>query len=81
MRFRTMMSCVILLYAVICIPVYISSLMHVFNAAILFNLVCMLLLAGLVTYDFFQDHSPITAIIEMTRDPDPDSSGLGDDEE
>tara|TARA_R110002020_G_C15882345_1_gene739237 strand:- start:85 stop:252 length:168 start_codon:yes stop_codon:yes gene_type:complete len=55
--------------------------MHVFNAAILFNLVCMLLLAGLVTYDFFQDHSPITAIIEMTRDPDPDSSGLGDDEE
>tara|TARA_R110000824_G_scaffold384576_2_gene578634 strand:+ start:532 stop:765 length:234 start_codon:yes stop_codon:yes gene_type:complete len=76
-----MLGCLVLLYAVICIPVYINSLMHVFNAAILFNLVCMLLLAVLITYDFFQDHNPITAIIEITRDPDPDSDGLGGDEE
>lgn len=81
MKFRTMLSCVILLYAVICIPIYINSLMHIFNAAILFNLVCMLLLAGLIIHDFFQDHNPITAIIELTRDSDPESSGLGDDEE
>ena len=79
MKFRTMLSCVILLYAVICIPVYVVSLMNVFNAAIAFNLVCMVLLAGLITYDLFQDHDPITAIIEITRDPDPEHDGLGEE--
>ena len=79
MKFRTMLSCVILLYAVICIPIYINSLMHIFNAAILFNLVCMLLLAGLIIYDLFQDHEPIKVFIEMVRDPDPDIDGLGEE--
>ena len=79
MSFRTMLSCVILLYAVICIPVYVSSLMHAFNAAIMFNLVCMILLGGLVIYDLLQDHNPLRVIIDMTRDPDPEYDGLGEE--
>ena len=79
MSFRTMLSCVILLYAVVCIPVYVVSLMNVFNAAIAFNLVCMVLLAGLIIYDSFQDHDPITVVMERLRDPDPEYDGLGEE--
>jgi len=79
MRFRTMIGCLLLLYAVICIPVYIMSLMQVFNAAILFNLVLMVLLAGLIIYDLFQDHDPISIIVERVRDLDPDYDGLGEE--
>ncbi len=79
MSFRTMLSCVILLYAVVCIPVYVVSLMNVFNAAIAFNLVCMVLLAGLIIYDLFQDHDPITVVMERLRDPDPEYDGLGEE--
>ena len=79
MSFRTMLSCVILLYAVVCIPVYAVSLMNVFNAAIAFNLVCMVLLAGLIIYDLFQDHNPMAIVIDRLRDPDPDHDGLGEE--
>jgi hypothetical protein len=74
-----MLSCVILLYAVVCIPVYAVSLMNVFNAAIAFNLVCMVLLAGLIIYDLFQDHNPMAIVIDRLRDPDPDHDGLGEE--
>ena len=79
MSFRTMLSCVILLYAAVCIPVYVLSLMQAFSAAIMFNLVCMVLLAGLIIYDFFQDHDPVQIIVERIRDPDPDYDGLGEE--
>ena len=68
MSFRTMLSCVILLYAIVCIPVYAASLMQVFNAAIMFNLVCMVLLAGLITYDLFQDHNPLRVVLEKAKE-------------
>ena len=55
------------------------SLMQVFNAAILFNLVLMVLLAGLIVYDLFQDHDPISVIVERVRDLDPDYDGLGEE--
>ena len=79
MRFRTMIGCLLLLYAVICIPVYIMSLMQAFNAAILFNLILMVLLAGLIVYDLFQDHDPISIIVERVRDLDPDLDALGEE--
>tara|TARA_R100000152_G_C6741891_1_gene165677 strand:- start:649 stop:810 length:162 start_codon:yes stop_codon:yes gene_type:complete len=53
--------------------------MNVFNAAIAFNLVCMVLLAGLIIYDLFQDHDPITVVMERLRDPDPEYDGLGEE--
>ncbi len=79
MRFRTMIGCLLLVYAVICIPVYIMRLMQVFNAAILFNLVLMVLLAGLIVHDLFQDHDPISVIVERVRDLDPDHDVLGEE--
>jgi len=68
MSFRTMLSCVILLYAFICIPVYAASLMQAFNAAIMFNLVCMVLLTGLITYDLFQDHNPLRIVLDKAKE-------------
>lgn len=79
MSFRTMLSCLVLLYAIICIPVYIISLMNAFSGVILFNLALMILLAGLIIHDLFQDHEPIKMLIEMVRDPDPDVDGLGEE--
>ena len=79
MSFRTMLSCLVLLYALICIPVYIMSLMHAFSGIILFNLGLMILLAGLIVHDLFQDHEPFKMFIEMVRDPDPDVDGLGEE--
>ena len=79
MRFRTMIGCLLLVYALICIPAYVISLMQAFNAVIMFNLVLMVLLAGLIIYDLFQDHDPISIIVERVRDLDPDNDGLGEE--
>jgi len=79
MRFRTMVGCLLLVYALICIPVYIMSLMQVFSFAILFNLVLMVLLSGLIIYDLFQDHDPISIIVDRVRDLDPDLDVLGEE--
>jgi hypothetical protein len=53
--------------------------MQAFNAVIMFNLVLMVLLAGLIIYDLFQDHDPISIIVERVRDLDPDNDGLGEE--
>jgi hypothetical protein len=74
-----MVGCLLLVYALICIPVYIMNLMQVFSFAILFNLVLMVLLSGLIIYDLFQDHDPISIIVDRVRDLDPDLDVLGEE--